>query len=258
MSEDQQLRAFDSMTIDEWERHKAQNWARGDALDLAPDSPNSPTRATTAAPGAIEVRPTLPLARVGADGSPGEIVGAVSWSPPPATPRVRIVDVWLPQQVDAVLYGGDRTPRVELTIEVRNGVPGYTRVEISTPAHTGRHLISRDMTVVRDQLTYWLDLIVEAVAQPTDAEPIAAPSWADRTVTRDSVSAARRPQRRQITPELLADVAALYRANITGSPIDAIKRALGCSTRTAARYVEMCRSDEYQLLPKTTRGQRKA
>lgn len=57
---------------------------------------------------------------------------------------------------------------------------------------------------------------------------------------------------------MLADVAALYRANITGSPIDAIRRALGCSTRTAARYVKMCRSYEYQLLPKTTGGLRKA
>ena len=112
--------------------------------------------------------------------------------------------------------------------------------------------------MVRDQLTYWLDIIVDAVAQPSEAEPIGAPSWAERTVTRSSVAAARRPQRRTITPELLADVAALYRANITGSPIDAIRRALGCSTRTAARYVELCRSDEYQLLPKTTRGQRKA
>ena len=201
----------------------------------------------------------MPLARVGPDGSPGsEYVGAISWSPPPDNPRVRVVDVWLPQQVDAVLFGGEHAPQVELTIEVRNGVPGYTRVELSSPEHIGRQLISRDMTVVRDQLTYWLDIIVDAVAQPSEAEPIGAPSWAERTVTRSSVAAARRPQRRTITPELLADVAALYRANITGSPIDAIRRALGCSTRTAARYVELCRSDEYQLLPKTTRGQRKA
>lgn len=255
MSEGGKLLPFDSMTLEEWERHSAENRARGDASDLVPEQL---TPGTGVAPGVVAVRQTMPLARVSPDGKPGEIVGAVSWSPPPITPRVRVVDVWLPQRVDAVLYGGERAPRVELTIEVRSGVPGYTRVELSTPAHVGRHLISRDMTVVRDQLTHWLDMIVEAVAQPSDAEPIAAPSWVDRAVTRDSVTAARRPQRRQITPELLADVAALYRANITGSPIDAIRRALGCSTRTAARYVEMCRSDEYQLLPKTTRGQRKA
>lgn len=249
------LLPFDSFeSIEDWERHKAENWAR----TPGPATEHAPTAATSTSPGALAVQQNMPLAHVSPDGTPGEIVGSVSWAPPPATPRVRVVDVWLPQRVDAVLYGGVRSARVELTIEVRNGVPGYTRVQLSTPETVEQQIIPKDMTLARDQLNYWLDMIVEAVAQPTEAETIAAPAWADRTVTRSSVASARRPQRRKITPALLADVADLYRANITGNPIEAIRRAFSCSTRTAARYVELCRSDEYQLLPRTTRGQRKA
>ena len=140
MSEGGQLLPFDSMTIEEWERRKAENWARPAPASVSP--PAQPTRATSSAPSAIAVRQTMPLARVGPDGSPGsEYVGAISWSPPPDNPRVRVVDVWLPQQVDAVLFGGEHAPQVELTIEVRNGVPGYTRVELSSPEHIGRQLI---------------------------------------------------------------------------------------------------------------------
>ena len=61
-----------------------------------------------------------------------------------------------------------------------------------------------------------------------------------------------------MTPEFLAGVARLYRMNVDSQPVDAIRRNYGTSYRTAARWVDLCRSDEYQLLPKTTPGKKKA
>jgi len=47
-------------------------------------------------------------------------------------------------------------------------------------------------------------------------------------------------------------VAEVYRANIDGTPIEAVQQAEGVGYRTAARYVQLCRDDEFQLLPRRT------
>ena len=95
------------------------------------------------------------------------------------------------------------------------------------------------------------------------------PDWADPQATRESLRDARKRKwsrrvsggerkRRAMTPEFLADVARRYRMNVDGQPVEAVRRAYATSYRSAARWVDLCRSDEYRLLPKTTPGKRKA
>jgi hypothetical protein len=78
----------------------------------------------------------------------------------------------------------------------------------------------------------------------------------DREVTETLVKAARRVSRRKFTPEFLAEVAEVYRANIDDSPIKAIAARYHVEYRQAAKYVEQARSDGH--LPQTTRGKRQA
>lgn len=58
-------------------------------------------------------------------------------------------------------------------------------------------------------------------------------------------------KRRAITDDLLAQVAAIYRA-AESNPTQAVADALACSHRSAARYVQGAR--QRNLLPETTRG----
>lgn len=238
---------FDSMTIDDWERAKAENWSRP-----VPDAEAlTPIRATaTTDRGPIAISATMPIATPG-----GDKVGEVNWSP---TARLMpMADVYVPERIDAVFWGGPQLPRVELTLELRAGVPGYTRVElISEPGSP--QIMAKHMQLACGRLTIWRDMILEAAAQDADDAPPGAPSWADTATVRQSLSSARRSSRWRLTPEHLQAVADLYRANLAGEPVKAIEAHYGVPERTAARWVQMCRSDEFQLLPKTVRGQRKA
>src|SRR5690242_20377357 len=92
------------MTTEEWERVKAENWAR----PVPQGEPVTVSRPIFAPSGAQ--------------------VGHVSWLT--ATPKVAVADIHVPELVEATLYGGPHLPQVDLTVEVRNGVPGYSRVEL--------------------------------------------------------------------------------------------------------------------------------
>jgi hypothetical protein len=56
-------------------------------------------------------------------------------------------------------------------------------------------------------------------------------------------------RRRVITRELLAGVADTYRRNVDGNPTEQVSRAYQVSYSAAARWVSLCRSAEYRLLP---------
>ncbi len=188
----------------------------------------------------------------------GVEVGEVRWDASAAL--VAVGDVHMPERVEAVLFGGKRQPQLTLTLEIRANVPGFTRIELSSDPD-GPLVIAKHLTLARDRLTLWRDMIIEAVAQQPDGADDSAwstPSWADPAVTRKSVARPGRSSSREIKPEKLATVAAVYTANIAGKPVQAVADHYGVPHRTAARWVQMCRSDEYGLLPKTTRGQRKA
>lgn len=249
---------FESMTIEQWLERKAERdglsaeqlAAQKTALrraDLADDS----------TPGVLGdwARATVPIAHQPS----GAQIGEASW--PVSTPLVQVADVHMPEQVDVVFYGGKDQPRLQLTVEVRSGVPAFTKVELIAKPD-GRPVIPRDLQLAKDSLNMWLDVIMAGVSQRPASDEQAGtsvPDWADSATARKSVTRARRKAgRSKTTPEFLARVAEVYRANVAGEPVRAVATAFQKSHRQAARYVELCRTDEYQLLPKTTPGQRKA
>ena len=63
--------------------------------------------------------------------------------------------------------------------------------------------------------------------------------------------------RRSIDHEFLEKVADVYREQFEDRPVKAVQMAFGVAPRTAAWYVELCRSDEHRLLPKAAgKGQK--
>ncbi|WP_141717555.1 hypothetical protein [Nocardia altamirensis] len=115
-----------------------------------------------------------------------------------------------------------------------------------------------DFEVIRRQLNQWMDEAFKSTAQTTVAPPGQEPQFADERTAHAAYEAARKNSRRKITDALLTETAALYREYIDEKPLQKIAQRFEVSERTAARYVEICRSDEYGLLPKTTSGQKKA
>jgi hypothetical protein len=161
--------------------------------------------------------------------------------------------VHVPSQVD-VDFSRDRSAPVRtLKIEVRQGIPICTEIHLAARPD-GRGLRTSDLEAI--DLANWVqDILSECSFQVTPDGLISQPG------TRDSLKAieyAQKAGRRKVTPELLQRVAEVYRAHIDAKPIDAICDEFDVSYRTAARYVELCRTDEFGLLPKTHKGKRKA
>lgn len=153
-----------------------------------------------------------------------------------------------------------------MKIEVQEGIPMCTEVRIAA-----RPLARSDG---KGGLTYKFSRGLGA----TDVEAIDLANWIEDILSectwhlgpegltsrpgtkegRDAIRQAQKASRRKVSPDLLAEVAEIYRANLDQKPLEALRDELGLQYRTAARYVQMCRSDEFQLLPKTQRGKRKA
>ena len=207
---------------------------RGDARATGVRTPAPPGRAPVA--GWI----TVDLVHEG-----GGKVGDLRWRTD--TDLIRVGDVLILPRVDASMPGTGGQPALSLRVEVRQGVPMFTRVEFES-GQDGRAVTGQDLNIARKMMAYWLDDIVELVSQEREPDPARK-----RTGLGDGER-----KRRAMTPEFLADVAHLYRANVDGQPVEAIRRVYATSYRSAARWVDLCRSDEYQLLPKTTPGKRKA
>lgn len=232
---------FDELPLEEFERLRALNYARTPGPPALPVDPaQAPTvladMSTAVIP--IEVEGT------------GQRVGTIFWET--ATPLVQVRDVLLPEKIHAEFGGSPNQPGLNLTIEVINGVPGYTRIELV--AKPGGQIIPRDMQLAKDRLTSWLyDKILVAAAHKPDSPASGAPSWADPAAAKRAVQ--HRP--RTITAELLREVAAIYQANLRHAPTEAVADALGVKWRTAARYVQLCRLPENGYLPPTTQGRQR-
>lgn len=189
--------------------------------------------------------------------------GAASWRADATWTRVG--DVLIPDCVEVSMPGAEAQPSLSLTIEVRQGVPCFTRVEVVSKAD-GQPIIGQHLMAARGQLHYWLDTIVELIASESEPDPAREPDWADTRSTKNSLKVARKQRRtgrraharREMTAEFLSDVAHIYRAHIDTNPHKQIQLVYPASDRTVARWVELCRSDKYRLLPKTKQGQRKA
>ncbi|PVB19103.1 hypothetical protein [Mycobacteroides abscessus] len=232
---------FDELPLEEFERLRSLNYAREPGPPAAPVDPAGAPKVLAGMSKAV-----MPIMAEGTHRQVGTIYWDVS------VPLVRVRDVLLPEKIHAEFGGGSNQPGLKLTIEVINGVPGYTRIELV--AKPGGQIIPRDMQLAKDRLTSWLyDKILIAAAQRPDSPAPGAPSWTDPATAKRAVQ--HRP--RTITAELLREVAAIYQANIRHAPTEAVADALGVKWRTAARYVQLCREPENGFLAPTTQGRKR-
>jgi hypothetical protein len=199
----------------------------------------------------------------------GTLWCVASW--PESVESIRVGSILIPACTDLVIVNRAGDPKVSLTMEVRHGVPCFTRISVES-ADDGRALIGQDLAIIRGLMLYWLDEIPAQIAQNQERDFARMPEWADQATAKASLKATkqnRRPRRsdqsankrvrHQMTPEFLADVARIYRAYVDGQPTEAVRLAYAVPYRTAARWVELCRSDEHRLLsPPPGKGKRKA
>jgi hypothetical protein len=197
-------------------------------------------------------------------------IGGVSWAF--GTRLVPVRDVFMPERVEAFGHfpGKPDQPILRMTIEVRQGIPSFTRVEVAASTG-GADITGAHLGQVRDNLDWWLDMIVRHSAQTAAArvrpgvdgwQTVTAPNWADSDAASNAVRQVRRGRPRKATDARHQRVAMIYKAHISGKPREAIQDAFrledgtNISPRTAARYVEEARKAGY--LPATSQGKRKA
>ena len=172
---------------------------------------------------------------------------------------VPVGDRFVPQRISVHFPGGDSQPSVDMIIDVIAGVPMCTELKL-TKKPGGHEVRSKDIRLVR--VEDWMEYIVAACSHPfaetadgavriDDPDHKGPDSAEKRRVEklRQPVRNANRG-RRNIDREFLERVAAVYREHFDDRPGVAIERAFGVKQRTAAWYVELCRSDEYKILPK--------
>lgn len=161
--------------------------------------------------------------------------------------------VYVPSRIDVDFSRDSTAPIRKLKIEIRRGSPECTEINLAARPE-GRCLRPSDLEAI--ELENWIDDIVSECTWHVTPDGFISRPGEQRG--RDAIRQARKAGRRKVTPELLQRVAELYRTHIDNHPIDAVSDEFDVSYRTAARYVELCRSDEFALLPKTQQGKKKA
>ncbi len=172
-----------------------------------------------------------------------------------------IGDRLLPQRISVHFpaggVGDEMQPALDISIDLIDGVPMCTSLAL-TKSPDGREVRSKDLRDIR--IEDWLEYIVAACAHPYETDgattrvdiPSSGPTAADLRRISDTRKPVRNANRgrRTIDREHLEKVAKIYREHFDDRPVKAIQKAWGVKPRTAAWWVELCRSDEYQLLPK--------
>jgi hypothetical protein len=177
---------------------------------------------------------------------------------------VDVGDMQVPPMIDVELTGGPRRLAVSMKIEIRRGRPACTDLRL-TARSDGPEVRAKDLRAVAVD-----DLVERAVARCSqsvvEASQVPTPNGVPgdessvRAVQSANLGNAKRARtgRPRVPREHLIEVAELYANNLEIAPTKAVAEAYGVSPRTAAGWVQKCRSDEYGLLPKTVQGQRKA
>lgn len=159
--------------------------------------------------------------------------------------------VFVPGDVN-VDFSRDRSAPIRtLKIQVRQGIPECTDIHLAARPD-GRGLRPSDLEAI--DLANWIeDILSECTYRLT---PDGFRSVPGERNSRKAIEQARKASRRKVTQEVLRKAAEVYRENIATKPLEAVRDEFDVSYRTAARYVELCRSEG--LLPKTHKGVRKA
>ena len=166
---------------------------------------------------------------------------------------VRVRDRLVPPEIWVEVRSTGTQPALFLKVEVRQGVPVCAEVRLL--AHPeGPEIRPKDLKGVH------IDTLVEKAvglcSQQQDESGVIT-KYAPTPADRKNAQRARRgsveqpgPGRPRVAPERLQQAADLYRRHAAGGrPLQLIAEILDVDPRTAARYVEKCRSDEYRLLP---------
>jgi hypothetical protein len=172
---------------------------------------------------------------------------------------VTVGDRQVPRRIDTRFHGNGANPDLDMVIEVTNGVPICTSLAL-TRSKGGKEIRTKDLRLIRIE-----DAVIQLVAECSDEfvreggttlshQRAGAASKGDIR----NVENVRKPRPvRKIDREFLSKVAAVYREHFDDRPRLAIEKAFNVSARTAGWYLEQCRSDEYRLLPKTQKGQKR-
>ncbi|EFV14137.2 hypothetical protein [Segniliparus rugosus] len=164
--------------------------------------------------------------------------------------RVRIGDRAIPPEILVDFPGGDNQPSLFMKIIVRNGMPICSELQF-VAKQDGPEVRPKDLRSVN--LDHWIEVIVGACSSRWLGD---GHYGQDHNYEQgiNEVRRARKQSHRTMKPDLLKQVAEIYREHFDTGPVQAIQRAFGVSERTAARYVQLCRRDG--LLPPTTKGKK--
>lgn len=160
---------------------------------------------------------------------------------------VVVGDRVVPALIEVHFPGGAEVPEpaLDFTIEVVDGVPMVTRLElVRRPGRPG----VRGDSLRRIQLDAWVEDIVALASAQVVARDDEGNVAVDRVSNADAERRARGDVRRMmargrrtITDDHLARVAAVYREHQDHKPAQAVQDAFGASQRTAFRWIAAAR-----------------
>lgn len=162
----------------------------------------------------------------------------------------------VPNRIVFRARGGDDKPSLSMGIEIRDGAPACTYLELS--AGERADVRAKHLRPIRFE-EFVTEIVVACAANHVVFDPHRGPQVYQPEVTRDDVRDIEQMQRRRRDPrtdrELLERVAELYRRH-PEAPNQAVAAEFEVSERTAARWAGYC--SEAGLLPKAPKqGQKR-
>lgn len=160
----------------------------------------------------------------------------------------------VPEWVEVTFEGDVSTPDLFVRMEIRNGSPEMVDLRLS--AHeVGGVLRQKDIDLkISDWFVFFSGLGFVAIEDEDGT--IAIEPVGTREGSLDVLLEGRRRRNRQVTPELLQEVAVVYRDNIGDAPTQAVRSHFNVGERRASKYVQLAR--EAGFLPATKPGKKKA
>lgn len=181
----------------------------------------------------------------------------VGWAIAKVSPyanRVVIADRFLPESIDVVSKDVPDVPSIILRLEIVEGVPACTEVQMRQRTSAG----VRQTDLHTLNLTEIANDVFAAMSWPATIAPdgktivlAIGGGTSDRGHARRSFNQQRR---RKITPELLQTVAQTFREHESERPIEAVAAVCQVKDRMAAKYVRMARDAGYLEEPKRKKG----
>ena len=174
---------------------------------------------------------------------------------------VVLEDHWIPRVLE-ILLEGDGEPETYARVEVSESGPKLVELRFSSVDPDSRGIRQADLrsvvvaAVVEDFVAGFTFRVQrdEAGGAEVQVPVYGSPAYVDALRFVGRMRAGRTS--RDITPQLLERVAAVYRDNITGRPTKAVQHHFQVSQRMAAEYVSRAR--KRGLLPPTKRGKKQA